>query len=58
MRKGVIITIWLSRDINNHGLISMIDVDSQTDEQSGRAFFFDPSKITKRWICIYYVAGL
>jgi hypothetical protein len=43
MRQEVIITIWPKRDDNNRVLIIAIDVDPQTAEQPGGAFFFDPS---------------
>jgi hypothetical protein len=38
MRKQVIINSRLNHDDTDHVLIITIDVDSQTDERSGRAF--------------------
>jgi hypothetical protein len=58
MIKEIIIIIRPNRDDNNHALIIAIDVDSQTDERSGRAFALIPRKIMKRWICICQIAGL
>jgi hypothetical protein len=51
MRKEVIIVIWPNRGNNDHDLIIAIDVDSQTDERSGRALFLTVQKITKRRTC-------
>jgi hypothetical protein len=43
-RKDVIITTWPDQDDNDHVLIITIDMDSQMDERSGRAFVLDPSR--------------
>jgi hypothetical protein len=44
MRREVIITFWPNRDDNNHVLIITTGVELQTNERSGQAFLFDPSK--------------